>query len=103
MLLSPFRFHLRNSPGLVKRRPGNDGRVVVILPQHLHPLLRIFLHGSITETVVRRHLAPDQQPFYIRQVQKSLVFHLHMLPDAVEAHFFYPVDIQNKRIHRGRR
>ena len=93
---------LRNPPGFVQRNPGNDRRMIVVLPDNLRPLAGKLLHRRIGIRIGGRHLAPDEHSLHITPVQKALILKLLMLAKAIVAKLMNPVDVLDQCLLRGR-
>ena len=104
MLLSWVCFHLRDSPGFIKRRPDNDTGMTVILPYDLCPFPGKFFYPIVLKLIGRRHLAPHQKPFLIAPIQESLILCLLMFPQAVvpKSHDLIDILYESLFIWRGK-
>ena len=103
MLLPGICFHLGDSPGFVKRRPGNDTGMAVILPYNLHPLPGKFLHRIVVKLIGRPHLAPHQNALLITPVKESFVLGFLMFPQTVVSQSQDLVNVFHQGFLPGRR
>ena len=103
LLLLRIRLDLRNSPGFIERRPGDNAGMVQILPDNLKPFSGKFFNRVIAVLIRGRHLAPDQHAFHVAPVKETFVLDLHMLPQAVEAQCMNLVDIIDQSLLVRRR
>ncbi|MNN18883.1 hypothetical protein D3C81_1321030 [compost metagenome] len=86
-----------NSPGLIKRHPGDNARMIILLVNDFQPFLGEIIHRIIMKFESCRHFRPYQDSFNVTPIQKAGIFDFHMLAHAVIAHFQHVVDIGNQR------
>jgi len=93
LLLPSAAVHVRDAPGFIERRPGNDAGMAAVLLHDFRPLLPEFSGGCFRERIAGRHLAPYQQSFDIAPVKEPFVPGLLMLPQSAEAESLHAVKI----------
>ena len=68
MLLSYIRLYLTDTPGLIKRCPRDDTRMIIILLYNFQPFLRKLFHRIIREIIGRCHLTPNEHTLHITPI-----------------------------------